>query len=324
MAFDLATARWSAEILDQVGLAEKRLSRAVPSGQVVGRIDSDLADRLGLPRDLALVSGGHDQTCAALGAGVVRPGLGVVSTGTAEVLATALAEPALSRPMFDSFYPCYRHAHPDLFFTFALNHGGGVLLKWFRDQFCAEEVEQARATGVSAYRLLDRRMPAGPTSLLVLPHLNGSGTPSCDLQSKGAIVGLTLATTRHDLAKALLEALCFELAINLDTMRGVGIAVDTLVAVGGGARSRLWLQLKADVLGRPIRTLRCADAACLGAALLAGTALGAYASLEDAAKATVRVDEEFGPNPETRGTYTERWTLYRGLYPALRSLHHSL
>jgi xylulokinase len=324
MAFDLAERRWSPTILGKLGLSESLYSRAVPSGTPVGTIRKDLAHEFGVSEKLQLVAGGHDQPCAALGSGMVREGLGVVSTGTAEVLATAFVAPVLTRPMFDGFYPCYRHVVPGFFFTFALNHVGGILLKWYRDQFCDAEVGEAERRQVSAYRLLDAHLPEGLSPVMVLPHLNGSGTPWCDLASKGAIVGLTMATTRHDIAKAILEGLCFELLFNLNTMRETGIDVRELVAAGGGAKSAPWLQLKADILGRPIRTLRCPEAACLGAALLAGTAVGAYASPDEAVAQTVAPDREYTPRPEVAARYRERFELYRSLYPTLRPLHAQL
>ena len=321
MAFDLHTRRWSELILGKLALDPSRLSRPVPSGTVAGTLRTDLARDLGLPANLLLVAGGHDQTCAALGAGVVRSGLGVVSTGTAEVLATALPAPALTRPMFDSYYPCYLHAKEGMYFTFSLNHIGGLLLKWYRDNFARAEVEEAEARDCDPYQLIDARMPTGPSPLMVVPHLNGTGTPWCDLQAKGAILGLTMASTRHDVAKAILEGLTFELLINLKTLDLCGVRVDELVAAGGGAKSPLWLQLKADILGRPIRTLRCPESACLGAALLAGMAAGVYGSLDEAVQQTVVHDREFVPDATLRARYQERFARYETLYPMLRSLN---
>jgi xylulokinase len=324
MAFDLADRRWNSDILTKVGLAESLFSRAVPSGTPVGRIRPLLARELGLPTDLLLVAGGHDQPCAALGAGVIREGLGVVSTGTAEVLATAFDHPTLTRPMFESFYPCTLHAKAGMYFTFSLNHVGGLLLRWYRDNFAGGEVADAARQGAQVYGIIDARLPRGPSPVMVLPHWNGSGTPRCDLEAKGAILGLTTATTRHDVAKAILEGLCFELLINLRTMEQCGIEVHELAAVGGGARSERWLQLKADILQRPVRTLRCRESACLGAALLAGTAAGVFASLDEAVRQTVAWDREFVPQHPSSEQYQVRFATYQKLYPALRLLNAEL
>jgi xylulokinase len=271
-----------------------------------------------------LVTGGHDQTCAALGAGAIREGLGVVSTGTAEVLSTSLARPVLSAAMFQSFYPCYLHAKDAMYFTFSLNHIGGILLQWWRDNFADRETTEAVKGAGSAYQLMEAHMPAGPSPVMFLPHLNGSGTPTCDLHSKGAVVGLTLATTRHDVAKAILEGLAFELRNNLEAMLSCGMHIEELVAVGGGAKSAVWLQLKADILNRPLRTLRCREAACLGAALLAGAAAGVYRNLEEAVAQTVQFEREFVPLPDHVAVYSERYATYQQLYPSLRALHSKL
>jgi xylulokinase len=320
MAFDVRSGVWSGEILGGLGLEAALFSRPVPSGTVVGMIGGGLAAETGLPQDVVLVTGGHDQTCAALGAGLVMEGTGLVSTGTAEVLSAALGEAKLSREMFERYYPCYLHAKAGMYFTFSLNHVGGLLLKWYRDALCPPEVGDARGMGGDVYGLIDERMPEGPTGLMVLPHFHGSGTPWCDLESKGAIVGLTLATTRHEVAKALLEGLTFELLINLESLEACGVGVGELVAAGGGANSARWLQLKADILGRPIRTLRCREAACLGAALLAGCGIGVYDSLDEAVRNTVRFDGEYRPERGVTEVYRARYGTYRRLYPTLRGL----
>ena len=324
MAFELDSQRWSETIHGAFGLDKAIWSRPAPSGTAIGVISRAMAEELGLPTDLKLVTGGHDQTCAAVGAGAIREGLGVVSTGTAEVLSTALARPVLSEAMFNSFYPCYLHAKEAMCFTFSLNHIGGILLKWWRDNFADRETTEAANGAMNAYQLMDAHMPAGPSPVMFLPHLNGSGTPTCDLQSKGAVVGLTLATTRHDVAKAILEGLGFELRNNLETMLSCGMRIEELVAVGGGAKSSVWLQLKADILNRPLRTLRCREAACLGAALLAGTGTGVYRHLEEAVAQTVHHDREFVPLPDHVTLYSKRYATYQQLYPSLRTLHSKL
>ena len=324
MAFNLQSRSWDSTILDALGIPETLWSKPVPSATVAGIIRKDLAAELGLSPQMLLVTGGHDQTCAALGAGAINEKIGVISTGTAEVLSVGLGKPNLTRMMFDSYYPCYLHARDGAYFTFSLNHTGGILLKWWRDNFAREEVLQASETGNAVYALIDERMPEHLSPVLVLPHLNGSGTPQCDLISKGAIVGLTLNTNRHDISKAILESLCFELRINVDRMAACGIALGELRAAGGGAGSPRWLQLKADILNRPVRTLRGSEAACLGAALLAGVAAGHWKSLEEAVSQTVKFSAGFDPRPEFTSAYEERFGIYSQLYSALREWNEKL
>ena len=135
---------------------------------------------------------------------------------------------------------------------------------------------------------------------------------------------MSLATTRHDIAKAVLEALCFELRLNCQRMRDAGLRHDELVAVGGGARSEEWLQMKADILGCPVRTLAVREAACLGAAVLAGTACGMYESVEEGVERTVRTKRVVEPDSRASKAYEERFATYLELYPTLRQVNGRL
>ena len=248
----------------------------------------------------------------------------MVSTGTAEVLSSAFPEPKLGDAVYESYYPCYLHAKAGMHFTFSLNHVGGILLQWYKDAMGSAEVEEAEARGVGVYQLMDRKAPTEPTNLFVLPHFNGSGTPWCDLESKGAVVGLSLATTRHDIYRSVLESLALELRINLETMERAGIRIEELRAVGGGAKSPLWLGIKADVLERPIHTLEVSEAACLGAAVLAGAASGVYGSVDEGVERAVRLQRSYRPDPGRASRYAEKYAIYKELYPALEPVNRRL
>jgi sugar (pentulose or hexulose) kinase len=159
---------------------------------------------------------------------------------------------------------------------------------------------------------------------MVLPHFNGSGNPVCDMNSRGAIVGLTLATTRGDMVKAVLESLAFEMRGNLDYWTAAGIGVKELRTAGGGAKSPRWLQIRADIMGRPITTLKVREAACLGAAILAGTAAGVYSSLDEGIARAVRLGDTYEPAPDQVRAYEERYAVYRELYPSLKMINARL
>ena len=287
---DVNTGDWSEEIPDGVRDRPQTAGAASPDPGRRHRVAAraELAQQLGIQGELLLVSGGHDQACAALGSGVIEPGRAMVSTGTAEVVEVAMDAPALATILRDGGISVYRHVVPGQFLAMTLNHSGGLLLRWFRDAFGQLEVERASAGGKDAYDLLLAGAPAGPTGLLVLPHFSGSGTPTLDTESKGAILGLTFATDRAAVAKAILEGLTFELRTNLDLLRAAGVDIRELHAVGGGARSALWLQLKADICEVPLRVPQVTEAACLGAALLAGVGAGVYPSFAAAVERAVQ------------------------------------
>ena len=151
----LASGDWDDEILESCAIERARLARLAPAaGGVVGKLRPTLAAELGLVRDLLLVSGGHDQACAALGSGVIAPGLAMVSTGTAEVVEVAMDSPALAPALAEGGISVYRHVVPGLYVAMTLNHSGGLLLRWFRDTLGRWQVEQAAASGQDAYDLL--------------------------------------------------------------------------------------------------------------------------------------------------------------------------
>ncbi len=324
MAFNLVEKQWDTGILSRLGIDRDLLSKAVPSGEVAGKIRPSLAEELGVAEEMVLVTGGHDQTCAALGAGVVEENIAVDSHGTAEVLSAAFNTPVVNDSMFDGYYPCYCHAKKDMYFTFALNHIGGILLKWYRDNLGHAEVTEAESLGMGAYQLMEAKAPRGPSSILVLPHFNGSGTPWCDLDSKGAILGLTMSTTRHDIVKGILDSLTYELRINIETMKKAGIRIDELRAVGGGAKSPVSLQIKADITGCKVATLQVREAACLGAAILAGTAVGAYASLNEGVDRTVSIKDVYVPDTASSALYNEKYCVYKEIYDTLKNINRRL
>lgn len=323
--YELRAGHWDGGILARCDLDLAKLAPLAPlSVQPVGRLRAELAAELGVNAPIRVAAGGHDQACAALGSGTVMPGTAMVSTGSAEVIEVALSEPSLAPELGAGGISIYRHVAPGLFLAMTLNQSGGLVLRWFRDQLGKWEQVEAQRRGVDAYDLLLADAPAGPTALLMLPHLSGSGTPLLDTASRGVLAGLSFATTSGEIAKAILEGLCYELRANTDLLQAAGIEVAVLHAVGGGARSPRWLQLKADICGMPLRVPRVTEAACLGAALLAGTAVGVYSNLAEAVATAVRYERDVTPEPLSRARYEERYQLYRELYPRLADVFHRM
>ncbi len=321
MAFNLLEKEWDSGILEAVGISEGLFSEARPSGTIVGKIKKDIAQELDISPDTLVSTGGHDQACAALGAGILSEGSAVYGMGTAECITAAFRQPVLDQGMLKNHFNCEPHTLEGMYLTLSFTFSGGSLVKWYRDCFAAAEIAEARAKSISVYELLDMKAAKEPTSILVLPHFSGSGTPYMDPFSKGAITGLTLDTGASQLYRAILEGVTYEMRYNLECLKGSGIEAHCLRAVGGGARSELWLQIKADIMGRKIETLDIGEAGTLGAAILAGVASGVYPSINKAVDKLVKTKKVYYPNEKTRGIYDENYANYKRLYQASKAIY---
>ena len=319
MLFNVRERRWDPEILEAAGLHAGQLARPLASGEVAGVVPSTLAADLRLASGAVVVTAGHDQVCAALGAGALGEGQAALTTGSVECVTVAFREAVFSPILREANLCTYAHAGPGLHATLAYNLTGGNLLRWFRDQWSRAERLDAEREGADIYATLLRAMPSEPTNLIALPYFTASGTPHFDSRTPGAILGLRLETTREEVLRALLEGLAFELRLNFSLLEQAGIAVREILAVGGGARSRDWLQLKADVLGRPILRPAVSEGGCLGNALLACAAItGESPSRLLPEWSPVR--ETVYPNARTAARYAERAGAYSETYATLRDL----
>ncbi|MDD2534357.1 MAG: FGGY family carbohydrate kinase [Eubacteriales bacterium] len=320
MAFDITKKQWSVEILDAVGIAVDKFAQPVQSGTVIGKISLRYAHLFGLSQDVVLVAGGHDQACAALGAGVTQPGLAVDDLGTTECITPAFSKPILTKAMAANYYASVPHVIPDLFVTYAFSFTSGSVLKWYRDTFGDSFKAAALKQNRNAYELLIESASPTPASVLVVPHFAGAATPYMDHAAVGAIIGLTINTKPEDIMKGILEGITFEIMVNVERLAEAGIAINELRAVGGLAKSAAFLQLKATMMGIPVTTLAVPEAGTLGVAILAGTACGLYPSLAEAVKQLVHTEKTYYPDPILHQYYQKRFVQYKKLYPALRAL----
>jgi xylulokinase len=321
MAFDIIGKQWSSEILNTAGVEPDKFGEPVLAGAPVGNLSDALADELGLPRNCLLVAGGHDQPCAALGAGVIHPGLAVDGLGTTECITPAFDKPILSEAMAGNYFACVPHVVKDMYVTYAFTFTSGSMLRWYRDQFGQTWREQARQSGMDPYEVMIGKATKTPSPVFVLPHFAGAATPYMDTLAQGAIIGLNINTTSEDIFKAVLEGITFEMMVNVERLADAGVVVDELMAVGGLAKSDTFLQLKADMMGRKVTTLDISEAGTMGVAMLAGTAAGIYGNLEEAVARLVKKKRSFYPDPVLHAHYQERFATYRRIYPAVKGIY---
>ena len=319
MMFDVRKHEWNREILSEVGVTSEQLARPLPSGSVIGKIDNKIANKLGLAGDVCVVTGGHDQPCGALGAGVTEPGMAMYATGSVECITPAINRPVFSNKLFKSNLCTYDHAVNGMYVTIAYSLTGGNILKWFRDEFGAREIAEAEQTGVSAYELLLKVAGEKPSNLMVLPYFTPSGTPYFDTKTKGAVLGLQLSTSRGEFIRSLLEGVAFEMRLNIEILEKSGCFINELRAVGGGARSAVWTQLKADVTGKKITPVSVTEAGCLGVAMLA-CAANTGESIYELAVRWVRPLSTVYPLNDNRKWYDNRFKSYRRLYNSIKNV----
>ena len=324
MFFDVKNQDWSDELLGKIGVSPERLARVAPSGTVIGTIPDSKADELGLPRGIQAVTGGHDQPSQTLGAGVIDPEVASYGIGTVECIVPVFQKPVLNQTMLDNNICCYHHAHAGMFIALVYNFTGGQLFKWYRDNFGEVESMEAEKTGKDVYEILTGKASPEPTNLLLLPHFTTTGVPHFDNNSRGAIIGLTLNTTKGEVIRAILEGLTMELRFCVDLLDKAGVPIKELRATGGGAKSDYWMQIKADIMGKPIRLPAVAEAGNLGCAMLAGTATGVYNSLAEAVEQLVQIKKSFDPIDKNVAYYQERFGLYTELYPKLKDIFHRM
>ena len=311
MAFNIHTLSWSEEVFNAAGIDISLMSTPVPTGTSAGTVTTAAAQRTGLNRDCVIVSVAHDQVAAAIGAGAFDGSVAVDGAGTVECLTPIYDSIPDISIMSKGYFSVVPHAVPGKYVAYAFSYTGGALIQWCMETFGKGE------TNESMEKAYGREEPSG---LLVLPHFAGAATPYMDTGSKGAILGLTAFTTAADIYRACMEGVVYEMRLNYDALRGSGIRFKKLNATGGGAKSKVWMQMKADVLNLPITALKTADAGTVGSSMLTGIAVGLFNGLSDAAALMVQEAETYYPRAEIHEKYMKIYERYKSVYNAVRPL----
>lgn len=311
---------WDDEILTAFHIDRAWMPKYVPAGEPVGRMLASVAETLGLSNRPMIVSGVHDQIAAALGAGALVSGDVADGIGSAECISAVLPDGMDMDEMFKYNICAEPYAIPGKHLALVFSNTAGAALKWYRDTFEPALRAECDAKGLNTYAELNRRMPQSPSPILFLPHLAGTGTPHMDSGAKGMISGLTLSTTRYDIYRAILEGNNYEMRYNLEILAGCGMKFDALTAVGGGAAPEA-LQIKADILQKPIHMLNTKQGGTVGMVLLCGHAVGEFASFEEGVSALVKRVGTVEPKSVFKEAYDEKFEQYKRMYQAGQAIY---
>ena len=316
--WDIETHDYWDDMLQFLGIRRDQLPDILEPGAKVGALTDAAALEFGLAPGMTVALGALDQACGAIGVGNVRPGVFSESTGAA--LATVAMSDRLALDP-NREMPCFYSGIPGMYMIHSFSTGG-MAVRWYRDNFCPEELLTEKNGGKPAYQLMDElasAIPPGSDGLVVLPHLQGSGAPDTVQNATGVFMGVGLMHTQAHFIRALLEGVTNVLRRMLDATVAMGVTVTEIRSLSGGAKSRLWCQMKADATGIPVKTMQNTEnAACLGAAILAGVAAGVWPSVQDAADRFCVPDKIYEPDPAHKPAYDALLLKYRRLFDDLK------
>lgn len=315
--WDIRTKKYWPEMLEFIGIDPSALPEIRESGELVGTILPEMAELLGISPKARITTGCLDQAAGAIGVGNIYPGIFSENIGAA----LAICVPT-SKLTYDPNrqMPVHYFATPDTYMMHTFTTGG-MCLRWFRDGFCQQEIDMQKLTGLDAYDLMGKEadsVPPGADGLICLPHLQGSMAPDVNLNAKGVFYGATLQHSKPHFVRSIMESLGSLICRNLEAIDAMGLEVKQIRTMGGGSKSDIWNQIKADITGKTLHvTYSSQDTACLGAAILAGKAAGVFESIESAVNSMVKIKKTFEPNPANREIYDKQYKKFKMLFEAL-------
>jgi xylulokinase len=309
MLYGLDARGWDSDLLEVFGIDPAELPELADAADVAGALNARGAELTGLPLGTLLAVGTGDDFSNPLGCGISRPGTVSVTLGTAEAVAALAEEPLIDQEMLVE-----THAFPGGLFHIG-NPGwlSGGAVNWFASTFSVD--------GAAEVSRLAETAPPGCDGLTFLPALSGAMTPRWIASARGAFYGMTPAHGKAHFARAVLEGTAFAMRDIIDRLAAMGVATGSIRIVGGGARSAVWTQMRADLTGRPAEALVSDDASAIGAAVLAATAAGALPDCVSASEALALPLRQIEPNPANREAYEDAYQRYRALFAALEPMY---
>src|SRR5215471_3252874 len=310
LLLDVAKRRWSDAMFATTHLEKTCAPRVFESPEICGKVSAEGAKHTGLRAGTPVVAGAGDQAAGAVGMGVVGAGTIHATIGTSGVVFAST-----DRPSIDSHgrLHTFCHAIPGRWHVMGVTQAAGLSLRWLRDTFGPQAPDAYEQLTAEAAKLA-----AGSDGVLWAPYLMGERTPHLDPNARGALIGLTARHTRAHLVRAVLEGVAFSLKDTLGIFAEMNVPVRAIRLGGGGARSKLWRQIQADIYEHEVEIIAADEGAAYGAALLAGVGIKFWPDVDAACASTIKVDHRVAPTLSNAGVLREQYAAYRRLYPALK------
>ncbi|USS89268.1 xylulokinase [Fructilactobacillus cliffordii] len=311
---DIHTNEWSTEICDRLGIPENILPPLLHSDDQTGTITAEYAEFSGLSQATKVFAGGADNACGALGAGILRPEVVLSSIGTSGVILKYEDQPT------DAYHGQVQmedHVVNDAYYSMGVTLAAGYSLSWFKKTFGSDVTFDQMVAGAAESGI-------GAKGLLFTPYIVGERTPYADANVRGSFIGVDATQNRGDFTRAVIEGVTFSFRDLLEIYRQAGAQFQQVVAIGGGAKNPLWLQIQADVFNVPVQKLANEQGPGLGAAMIAAVGLGWYPDYQACSDQFVHVDKVYQPIPANVERYNQIYQLYHEVYPQTKSLTHAL
>lgn len=315
---DIPNRCWSDEVLEKLDIDKSLLPKMYESPEVTGTITKQTAELTGLSENTVVVGGAGDNAAAAVGTGVVKDGKAFTTIGTSGVVFAHTSGVSIDPNGRVHTFCC---AVPGCWHIMGVTQAAGLSLKWFRDNFCGNFIEQAEKEGVDPYYLMDKaaeQVPVGSNRLIYLPYLMGERTPHLDPDCRGVFFGLSAIHTKADMIRAVMEGVAYSLKNCNDILNEMGASVDEMMACGGGGTSTLWRHMLADLYGCDVKTVSSKEGPALGVAILASVGAGIYESVEKACDTAIKIDKTCQPDKANEKAYKKFYDVYNSLYSHLK------
>lgn len=315
LLLDVKKKRWHPEILEKLEIDQDILPSLLESVDVAGYLTEEIERETGIPAGTSVIAGGADNACGAVGSGMISEGQVMVSIGSSGVvLAPALtyqADPAGRLHLFN-------HAVPDSFYYMGVMLAAGQSLSWLKNNILPDDWDYEKLNARA------KEIEAGSENLIFLPYLYGERTPHADADARGVFLGLSARHDRSHLARSVMEGVTFGLKDSLELIKDRGIEIKRVRAIGGGARSRVWQQIIADIFNIPVDLLAVEEGPAYGAALLAGVGTGVFHSIAETDRELIKVEKTVEPRQAQAKKYQNIYSIYRSLYPTLQETYADL
>ncbi len=309
---------WSDEVLEKLQIDKSMLAKVYESCEITGYITEKAAQLTGLKAGTPVVGGAGDNAAAAVGTGIVSDGKAFTTIGTSGVVFAHTSQIQIDPKGRVHTFCC---AVPGCWHIMGVTQAAGLSLKWFRDNFCHEEMEEAKEKGVNEYYLLDKmaeEIIIGSDKLIYLPYLMGERTPHLDPDIRGLFFGLSAVHTKAHFIRAIMEGVAYSLRDCKNIISEMGTDISDMMACGGGGTSPLWRSMLADLYGCPVKTVTCKEGPALGVAILAFVGTGVYSTVQEACQAIIKTDKTQLPDESSSVEYEKFYQIYRKLYYSIK------